>query len=100
MREELKNMSETELNQLEEQVAEEAVTVEDIRSNLKQTKNGTPRQTIYNCLYVLRHDPIFGGAFRKNLMTGRTVVTKKMSVLSISLPMKMDSIRSGKCWKA
>ena len=42
MREELKNMSETELNQLEEQVAEEAVTVEDIRSNLKQTKNGTP----------------------------------------------------------
>lgn len=77
MREELKNMSETELNQLEEQVAEEAVTVEDIRSNLKQTKNGTPRQTIYNCLYVLRHDPVFGGAFRKNLMTGRTVVTKK-----------------------
>ena len=79
MREELKNMSETELNQLEEQVAEEAVTVEDIRSNLKQTKNGTPRQTIYNCLYVLRHDPVFGGAFRKNLMTGRTVVTKKMA---------------------
>ena len=72
-------MSVTELDQLEKQVAEEAVTVEDIRSNLKQTKNGAPRQTIYNCLYVLRRDPVFGGAFRKNFMTGRTVVTKKMS---------------------
>ena len=30
MREELKNMSEIELNQLEEQVAEEAVTVEHL----------------------------------------------------------------------
>ncbi|MDO4418569.1 MAG: hypothetical protein Q4C02_09880 [Eubacteriales bacterium] len=58
-------MSETELDQLEEEVIEEAVTVEDIRSNLKRTKDGIPRQTIFNCLYVLRHDPVFKGVFRK-----------------------------------
>lgn len=68
-----------ELDQLEEQVIEEAVTVEDIRSNLKRTKDGVVRQTIYNCLYALRHDPVFSEAIRKNLMTGRIVIAKEMT---------------------
>jgi len=79
LKEELMNMSETELDQLEEEVMEEAVTVEDIRSNLKRTKDGIPRQTIFNCLYVLWHDPVFKGVFRKNFMTGRTIVSMTMA---------------------
>lgn len=78
MREELKNMSGADLDQLEEQVKEEAVTVEDIRANLKRTENGAPRQTIHNCLYVLRQDPVFKNAICKNELTGRIVVTREM----------------------
>ncbi len=71
-------MKEKELEVLEEQVKDEARTVEEIRENLQKTKEGGVRQTISNCLYVLQHDPVFDGAIRKNELIGRMVISKKM----------------------
>ena len=57
MNRELQNMSEESLQNLEEIVETELLTVEDIRERLDTTEKGKIRQSIQNCKYALEHDP-------------------------------------------
>lgn len=78
MKEELKNLSEEILEELAEDLKDEANSIETVRENLKITEKGKPRQTIENCLYVLQHDPILAGSICRNELTVRTEVTRKL----------------------
>lgn len=62
MNRELQNMSEESLQNLEEIVETELLTVEDIRNRLDVTEKGKIRQFIQNCKYALEHDPCLKGA--------------------------------------
>ena len=53
MNRELQNMSEESLQNLEEIVETELLTVEDIRNRLDVTEKGKIRQSIQNCKYAL-----------------------------------------------
>ena len=65
MREELLNMSEEELDSLEETVKDAASTVPEIIEGLARKKNGEPQQTIGNCIYVLQRDPLLAKRIRR-----------------------------------
>ena len=52
MNRELQNMSEESLQNLEEIVEMELLTVEDIRNRLDVTEKGKIRQSIQNCKYA------------------------------------------------
>ena len=69
MNRELQNMSEESLQNLEEIVEAELLTVEDIRERLDTTEKGKIRQSIQNCKYALEHDPCLKGAICRNEMT-------------------------------
>ena len=62
MNRELQNMSEESLQNLEEIVETELLTVEDIRERLDITEKGKIRQSMQNCKYALEHDPCLKGA--------------------------------------
>ena len=74
----LANLSETELKELEHELREEACTVADIKEYLEVTKDGSPRQTIANCVYALEHDPVLAGAIRRNEFNCRNDIVKPM----------------------
>ena len=78
MNRELQNMSEESLQNLEEIVETELLTVEDIRERLDTTEKGKIRQSIQNCKYVLEHDPCLKGAICRNEMTCQIDIMKKM----------------------
>lgn len=52
--------------------------VDEIREDLEKTEKGGTRQTLNNCVMVLRRDPLLRGAIRKNELTGRIDIVKKM----------------------
>ena len=52
--------------------------MEDVKATLNVTEKGKIRQSIQNCVLALQYDPILKLAFRKNEMTGRTDVVKKL----------------------
>ena len=54
-----------------------SVTVNDVRSMLKLTKDGNVKQTIANCRIILENDSMFKGAIRKNELSGRTDIVKE-----------------------
>ena len=78
MNRELQNMSEESLQNLEEIVETELLTVEDIRNRLDVTEKGKIRQSIQNCKYALEHDPCLKGAICRNEMTCQIDIMKKM----------------------
>ena len=78
MNRELQNMSEESLQNLEEIVETELLTVEDIRNRLDVTEKGKIRQSIQNCKYALEHDPCLKGAICRNEMTCQIDIRKKM----------------------
>lgn len=78
MNRELQNMSEESLQNLEEIVETELLTVEDIREWLDTTEKGKIRQSIQNCKYALEHDPCLKGAICRNEMTCQIDIMKKM----------------------
>lgn len=78
MHRELQNMSEESLQNLEEIVEMELLTVEDIRNRLDVTEKGKIRQSIQNCKYALEHDPCLKGAICRNEMTCQIDIMKKM----------------------
>lgn len=78
MNRELQNMSEESLQNLEEIVEMELLTVEDIRNRLDVTEKGKIRQSIQNCKYALEHDPCLKGAICRNEMTCQIDIMKKM----------------------
>ena len=78
MNRELQNMSEESLQNLEEIVETELLTVEDIRNRLDVTEKGKIRQSIQNCKYVLEHDSCLNGAICRNEMTCQIDIMKKM----------------------
>ena len=78
MNRELQNMSEESLQNLEEIVETELLTVEDIRNRLDVTEEGKIRQSIQNCKYALEHDPCLKGAICRNEMTCQIDIMKKM----------------------
>ena len=78
MNRELQNMSEVSLQNLEEIVETELLTVEDIRERMDTTEKGKIRQSIQNCKYVLEHDPCLRGAICRNEMTCQIDIMKKM----------------------
>lgn len=78
MNRELQNMSEESLQNLEEIVETELLTVEDIRERLDTTEKGKIRQSIQNCKYALEHDPCLKGAICRNEMTCQIDIRKKM----------------------
>ncbi|WP_243267948.1 VapE domain-containing protein [Coprococcus comes] len=78
MNRELQNMSEESLQNLEEIVETELLTVEDIRERMDTTEKGKIRQSIQNCKYALEHDPCLKGAICRNEMTCQIDIMKKM----------------------
>ena len=78
MNRELQNMSEESLQNLEEIVETELLTVEDIRNRLDVTEKGKIRQSIQNCKYALEHDPCLKGVICRNEMTCQIDIMKKM----------------------
>ena len=74
MREELLNMSEEELDSLEETVKDAASTVPEIIEGLARKKNGEPQQTIGNCIYVLQRDPLLAKRIRRNELAGYNII--------------------------
>ena len=78
MNRELQNMSEVSLQNLEEIVETELLTVEDIRERLDTSEKGKIRQSIQNCKYALEHDPCLKGAICRNEMTCQIDIMKKM----------------------
>ena len=78
MNRKLQNMSEESLQNLEEIVEMELLTVEDIRNRLDVTEKGKIRQSIQNCKYALEHDPCLKGAICRNEMTCQIDIMKKM----------------------
>ena len=74
MREELLNMSEEELVGMEEKIRDLAATVPEILEGLKRTKEGTPLQSIGNCIYAMERDPVLKGKIRRNELAGYTVI--------------------------
>ncbi|WP_443735477.1 VapE domain-containing protein [[Ruminococcus] lactaris] len=78
MNRELQNMSEESLQNLEEIVETELLTVEDIRERMDTTEKGKIRQSIQNCKYALEHDPCLKGVICRNEMTCQIDIMKKM----------------------
>ena len=78
MNRELQNMSEESLQNLEEIVETELLTVEDIRNRLDVTEKGKIRQSIQNCKYALEHDPCLKEAICRNEMTCQIDIMKEM----------------------
>lgn len=78
MKEELSNISEESLQKLEENLKDDARTVEDVRGFLRTTEKGKIKQSIENCTYIFEHDPLLSGAIRRNNLTGRIDLVKKM----------------------
>lgn len=78
MNRELQNMSEESLQNLEEIVETELLTVEDILERLDTTEKGKIRQSIQNCKYVLEHDPCLKEAICRNEMTCQIDIRKEM----------------------
>ena len=78
MQNELANMSEASLNELELNLKEEAKTISDIRDCLERGEKGGIRQSLSNCVYALQHDPILGGAIRRNELNCRIDIVGKM----------------------
>lgn len=48
---------------------------EDFLSKLKRDKNGTPESDVFNCLMVLKYDPLLQGRIRLDEFAHRLVVT-------------------------
>ena len=63
---------------LEQELKDEAATIDGICENLDRTDKGKIRQSINNCVYILQHDPLLNGAICRNELTGRTNIIKKM----------------------
>jgi hypothetical protein len=66
------------LQKLEENLKDDARTVEDVRGFLRTTEKGKIKQSIENCTYIFEHDPLLSGAIRRNNLTGRIDLVKKM----------------------
>lgn len=78
MNRELQNMSEESLQNLEEIVETELLTVEEIKERLDITEKGKIWKSIQNCKYALEHDPCLKGAICRNEMTCQIDIMKKM----------------------
>ncbi len=78
MRKEWRNISEESLQNLEQIVEHELMTVEEIRERLDTTEKGKVRQSIQNCKYVLEHDPCLKGAICRNEMFCLVDIVKPM----------------------
>lgn len=74
----LTDMSETELDELEQELAEEARSVDEIRVCLERNKEGVVKQTMSNCVFVLQHDPVLAGAIRRNELNCRIDIIRGM----------------------
>ncbi len=57
--------------------AEES-SADDIREDLEKTEKGGVRQTLNNCVTVLRRDPVLKGVIRKNELTERMDIIKPL----------------------
>jgi len=53
-------------------------SVDDILEDLEKTEKGGTRQTLNNCVTVLRRDPVLKGAIRKNELTERMDMVKDL----------------------
>ena len=53
-------------------------SVDDILEDLEKTEKGGTRQTLNNCVIVLRRDPVLKGAIRKNELTERMDMVKDL----------------------
>ncbi len=53
-------------------------SVDDILEDLEMTEKGGTRQTLNNCVTVLRRDPVLKGAIRKNELTERMDMVKDL----------------------
>lgn len=78
LRERLAVLDETELEALEGELAEEARSVDEICSCLEVNENGSIRQSISNCVFVLQHDPVLAGAIRRNELNCRIDIVRTM----------------------
>ena len=52
--------------------------IEAIRDSLKKRPDGSPRQTIENVIEVLNKDPMLKDAIRRNELSCKTDIVKKM----------------------
>lgn len=66
------------LQSLEENLKDDAHTVDDVREGLVVTEKGRIKQSIENCVYVLQHDPILQGAICRNELSCRIDILGKM----------------------
>lgn len=69
MRNELRNMSAESLEQLENELRDEASTPEDVFEALERNEKGFVKQSIGNCVFALSHDPLLNGNIRRNELT-------------------------------
>lgn len=53
-------------------------SVDDILEDLEKTEKGGTRQTLNNCVTVLRRDPVLRGSIRKNELTERMDMVKDL----------------------
>ena len=66
------------LQNLEESLKNEARTIEEVYENLEKTTKKKVKQTIENCVYVLKHDPLLKDAICRNNLTVKTDIVKEM----------------------
>ena len=65
----------TEAKIINNEVANNAATAEEVKAMLAVRKDGTIRQTIGNCKIALMNDPLLKGIIRKNELSGRADIT-------------------------
>ena len=78
MKNELMNMSEESLMERDADLREDASTIEDVLACLVRTEKKAVQQTIENVVFVMEHDLLMNRSIRKNELTGRMDVVKKM----------------------
>lgn len=78
MRNELRNMSAESLEQLENELRDEASTPEDVFEALERNEKGFVKQSIGNCVFALSHDPLLNGNIRRNELTCQTDISGDM----------------------
>lgn len=71
-------MSNTKINKSSNMEETDNKEIEAIKENLKKRSDGTPRQTIENVIEVLNNDPMLKGAIKRNELSCKTDIVKKM----------------------
>ena len=61
-----------------EALEEEMLTVDEIKEKLIRTEKGKVKQTISNCMLVLRYDPILKKSICRNELTCKTDIIGNM----------------------